>query len=194
MKYKATSFVELLRKVAIDYVRYGYYFYVIGKIPTTKDPKVFDEQIIKTYGITLCRMARKRRRDRGEAVVAYVRYGYRFVLLATDGKHHEVERWAFKDCRLAPIQLSGYTVGVKGGKVNVQMSLKRYRALRKLLSQIALHNEKKLTEFFRRISPFKFPGILRQQQKLLKMVNAKRKKAGLQLVKTSPSPTDDLPA
>jgi hypothetical protein len=185
MIHEAHSFVEMLRKVAIDYVRYEYYFYVLGEIPKKKDPKVFDEQIIKTYQITRCRMTRKRRRDKGEAVVAYVRFGYRFVLLATKGDHPEVSKWAFKDCRNTPIQLSGYTVGVRQGKPNIQMSLKRYRALRKLLTNIALHNDQKLADLFSRISPFSFPGILRQKQKLLKMVNQKRKKAGLLLIKSN---------
>lgn len=185
MKYEAHTLGEMLRKVAIDYVRYGYYRYLIIEIPRKKDPKVVDDTIIKTYQITYNYRSRALRKQAGKAVVVYVRFGHRFILLATEGKHEEVEKRNFLDCRQKPIHLSGYTVGVKGGKPNVQMSLKRYRALRKLLSKIALHNEKKLTDFFLRISPFKFPGIIRQQQKLLKMVNFKRKKAGLVIIKLS---------
>jgi DNA-binding Lrp family transcriptional regulator len=188
MKYEAHSLGEMLRKVAIDYVRYGYYRYLIAEIPRKKDPKLVDDTIIKTYGVTYNYRSRALRKEAGGAVVVYVRFGHRFILLATEGSHPEVEKREFLDCRVKPIQLSGYTVGVKGGKPNVQMSLKRYRALKKLLSQIALHNEKKLNDFFRRLSPFKFPGILRQQKKLLKMVNAKRKKAGLLKIEPYPLP------
>ena len=179
MKYEAYSLGEMLRKIAIDYVRYGYCRYLIAEIPRTKDLSAIDHKLLKTYGITYCRTRRARRRAKGEAVVAYVRFGHRFILLATEGGHAEVEKQNFKDCRLQPIQLSGYTVGVKNAKPCVQISQKRYRALRKLLSGIALHNQKKLTDFFTRISPFSFPEILRQKYRLLKMVNTKRKKAGL---------------
>ncbi|MCG6137078.1 MAG: hypothetical protein MET45_20995 [Nostoc sp. LLA-1] len=179
MKYEAHSLGELLRKVAIDYVRYGYYRYLVIQIPKAKDPKLIDEKILSAYRITYHRTKRARLKAQGEAVVAVVRFGHRFVLLATEGTHTELGKRLCLDCRVTPIHLSGYTVGVKDGKPNVQMSLKRYRGLKKLLTHTALHNENKLIDFFGRISPFKFPGILRQQQKLLKMVNAKRKKAGL---------------
>jgi hypothetical protein len=189
MLYEAHSLGEMLRKVAIDYVRFGYFRYLVLEIPRTKEPKAIDRSIITTYEITFHRTSRALKKAKGEAVVAYVRFGHRFILLATEGTHPEVDKRDFQDCRVKPIQLSGYTVGVKGvkglkgegqrSKVNVQMSLKRYRALRKLLSRIALHNERKLEDFFNRISPYSFPGIIRQKQKLLKMVNTKRKIAGL---------------
>ena len=186
MKYEAHTLGAMLRKVAIDYVRYGYFRYLIVEIPRKKDPKLVDDTIIKTYGVTYNYRSRALKKKAGGAVVVYVRFGHRFILLATDGRDAEVEKRAFLDCRITPIQLSGYTVSVKDKKPNVQMSFKRYRGLRKLLSKIALHNEGKLTDFFRRISPFKFPGILRQQQKLLKMVNVRRKKAGLGVIKPLP--------
>jgi hypothetical protein len=194
MKYEAHSLGELLRKVAIDYVRYGYYRYLVIEIPRKKDPKLIDEKILKNYDITYHCTKRARLKRKGQAVTVYVRFGHRFVLLATEGTNTELEKRDFFDCRVKPISLSGYTVGVKGGKPNVQMSLKRYRGLRKLLSQTALHNEGKLRDFFGRISPFKFPGILRQQQKLLHMVNAKRKKAGLTRINPTSSYTPSLKA
>jgi hypothetical protein len=194
MKYEAHSLGELLRKVAIDYVRYGYYRYLVIEIPRKKDPKLIDEKILKAYGITYHCTKRARLKRKGQAVTVYVRFGHRFVLLATEGTNTELEKRDFFDCRVKPISLSGYTVGVKGGKPNVQMSLKRYRGLRKLLNQTALHNEGKLRDFFGRISPFKFPGILRQQQKLLHMVNAKRKKAGLTRINLTSAYTPSLKA
>jgi hypothetical protein len=194
MKYEAHSLGELLRKVAIDYVRYGYYRYLVIEIPRKKDPKLIDEKILKNYDITYHCTKRARLKLKGQAVTVYVRFGHRFVLLATEGTNTELEKRNFFDCRVKPISLSGYTVGVKGGKPNVQMSLKRYRGLRKLLSQTALHNEGKLRDFFGRISPFKFPGILRQQQKLLHMVNAKRKKAGLTRINLTSPCTPSLKA
>jgi hypothetical protein len=179
MKYEAHSLGEMLRKVAIDYVRYGYYRYLIAEIPRTKNVNNVDQTLLKTYGITYCRTRRARERAKNKSVVVYVRFGHRFILLATEGTHTEIEKRNFRDCRLQPIQLSGYTVGIQNKKPNVQISLKRYRAVRKLLTRIALHNEAKLTDFFNRLSPFSFPGILRQKYTLLKMVNTKRKKAGL---------------
>ncbi|MBE9082847.1 hypothetical protein IQ278_12055 [Tolypothrix sp. LEGE 11397] len=179
MKYEARSFGELVRKVAIDYVRYGYYRYLVIEIPKAKDPKLIDEKILSTYRITYHRTTRARLKAQGEAIVVMVRYGHRFVLLATEGTHTELEKRQCLDCRVTPIHLSGYTVGVKHGKPHVQMSLKRYRGIKKLLIQTALHNENKLRDFFGRISPFKFPGILRQQRKLLNEVNQRRKRAGL---------------
>jgi hypothetical protein len=179
MKYEAHTLGEMLRKVAIDYVRFGYYRYVVRQIPKEKDPKPVDEKILKSYSITYHRTTRARLRQQGQAAIAYVRWGHRFVLLATEGHHAEVEKRSFLDCRTQPILLRGYTIGVRNGKPSVEIAPKRFRALKKLLYAIALHNEAKLTDFFERISPFHFPGVVRQKRKLLNMVNKRRKKAGL---------------
>ena len=188
--YEATNFGEFLRKIAIDYVRYGYFFYSVGIVPQRKDSKIFDEKILKKYEISFHRTTRARRKKEGIAVFAYVRFGYKMVLLSTEGDHPAFETWDYQDCRKNPIYISGYTIGIKNQKVNVQMSEKRVRALKKLLSSIALHNESKLTDFFKRMNRIFFPGIIRQEYKLLTMVNKKRKSAGLPRIRIL-APTDN---
>jgi hypothetical protein len=179
MIYEAKTFGAFLRKVAIDYVRYGYYYYSVGRI-RGKNLEAFDRKMIKTYDLSFHRTTRSRRRKQGLRVVAYVRFGDRFVLLATEGIHEQVDRWGFKDCRVTPIALSGYAVTVTGTTPVVRLSLKRYRGLRKLASsRVALYEKERLETFLEDISPYEFPAIIRQKQKLVKFINQRRRAAGL---------------
>jgi hypothetical protein len=116
--YEAKNFGEFLRKIAIDYVRYGYFFYSVGSVPQRKDSTIFDQKILKKYDISFHWTTRARRKKEGIAVFAYVRFVDKMVLLSTEGKHQAFETWDYEDCRIKPIQLSGYTIGIKNQKVN----------------------------------------------------------------------------
>jgi hypothetical protein len=148
MIYEAETFGKFIKKIAIDYVRYGYVYYWAGFIPLEKDPKLIDKKLIKTYDIRLCRMARKRKRDKGEIVFVYVRYRHRIVLLATEGEGIENVKPKFTDIRKSPLRLGSITIGLQGKKPSVRMSEKRFKGLKKFLLSIALHNQWRLNNFF----------------------------------------------
>jgi hypothetical protein len=172
----------LLRRVAIDFVRYQHYYYVSGTIPAQKDPRKTDRKLVATYGITHCRVTRLRERRRGRASIAYARLEHDFILMATAGTHVFFEEESPRDIRQNPYEIRGYSIGVKGGKPCVMIAPKRWKAIAKQAHALALHNEAKVTDYMGRISPFHFPGIVRQQQKLLRQINRRRKRASLSLI------------
>lgn len=192
-KYLAPTLGVFLHKIAIDYVRHGYYRYYQVRVNENKADQVerIDRKILNSYKVTYHYTTRSLRKKRGEANIAYVRFGLNIILLATDGElPEEVAKNAeqFLDIRQTPIRYSGYTILVrrilrKGGIEDftpvLRMSLRRQKAIRKQLLSISLHNRQKIVCYFQRISPFMYPGILNQKWKLLKTVNKKRKAGGL---------------
>lgn len=185
-KYVAESLGWFLRKVAIDYVRYGYVRYALCTIPEVKageeELRRIDRKLISTYRVTYHGTTRARRRAKGLANVAYVRYRRWFVLLSSEGMHDsdEFERLSPKDIREVPFVFCGYIVSLKRGKVQVAMTGRRMGRIEKIAKQIALHQEGKVRAFFLNIShSIHFPGVVRQKLKLLRSINQKRKRAGL---------------
>ncbi len=176
--YVADSLGWFLSKMAL-YLRYGYFFYSVIEIPEGRDLEKIDQKIVKTYEVSFCRVKRKRRREKGLSNAIYIRFDHIFILMATEGEHGYFGEIPFRDFRDEPLHFSGYSIGIKNGKPNVIISPKRFKAIRKQVSAIALHNETKLTSYFQRISPFKFAGISQQRWKLFREVNKRRKVAGL---------------
>jgi hypothetical protein len=82
----------------------------------------------------------------------------------------------------------GYSVGMKGGEPRVMVAPRRWKRIEEIGNEIALHNTAKVHDFFHRflgrVSPFSFPGIVRQKEKLLEDVNERRKTAGLTSIGT----------
>lgn len=195
-RYIAPSLGWFLRKVAIDYVRYGYMRYALRTIPegkaTDDELRRIDEKVIRTYRVTYHRTTRARRRAKGQANVAYVRYRRWFVLLSTEGDHEsdEFTRNAPKDIREDPFHFCGYVVSLKNGRVHVAMTRRRMERLEKIADTIALHREPKVAAFFLNIShSIHFPGVVRQKLKLLRVINKKRRRAGLARISwTIPDP------
>lgn len=185
-KYIAPSLGWFLRKVAIDYVRYGYVFYALNTIPERKSSEEelrrIDEKILRTFHITCHRTTRARRRAKGLANAAYVRYRRWFIVLWTEGAHEDdqFERSSPKNIRTIPFHFCGYLVSLRSGSVQVAMTKRRTERLRAIAEKIALHRESKVTAFFLGIShSIHFPGVVRQKLKLLRLINSKRKAARL---------------
>lgn len=177
----APSLGVFLRKIAIDYVRYGYVRYITRVIPHYKDPEPIDLKIIEHYDITWNHVKRKQRKAKGIANVVYIRWGHCWVLLATEGTQPEIEKRDFKDIRNAPLHVCGYSVGVRKGtgKVCVMVAPRRFRAIKKAVGNIALHNHAKVEGFIDGIAHVNYPEVLRQKQYLTKLTNRRRKIAGL---------------
>lgn len=171
-----------LRKVAIDYLRHGYTKYALRTIPEGKNLERVDWKIIKSYDVTFCRSTRARRRRKGLANVIYLRYGDRFILMASRGSHEVFDKIHSFDFAQTPLFFDGYTIGVKRNKPCVMIQPRRFHDIRKQILAICLHNQGKVEQGFRTISPFKFPEIIRQKRKLLGEINERRHTAGLKRI------------
>jgi hypothetical protein len=169
----------LIRRVAIDYVRFGYYRYVIRHIPLDKDPNVVDVKLIQTYIITQDRMVRLRRKQKGFANVVYVRQGHRFILLATEGTHPAFDRICWRDIRVAPLHLACYSIGVKAEKPCVRVARFTWKPIETYFLSIALRPTPEVEAKINNLRFYSFPGVIRQKLKLVKAINQRRKKAHL---------------
>lgn len=181
-KYEATTLGIFLWKVAYHYVKYGYCLYAVREIPEGKDLSGIDLKIRSAYQVTYCRMTRLRRKKDGLSNVVYIRYRRFFILLGTPGAHESFSRIVKHDINTVPLHFKGYSIGIKGGKPSVMISGDRMKKIAAIADVIALHNEKKLTSFFKRISPYTFPGVMGQIKELLFWVNRRRKRAGLSVI------------
>ena len=181
-KFEAESLGQFLRKVAIDYLRYGYTRYALRTIPEGKNLAKIDAKLMFIYQVAISRPQRARRRTKGLANVVYLRFGNRFILMADEGLHPQFDKLCFLDFRFKPLVFDGYSIGFRGGKPCVSICAKRFRSTRKNLLKIALHNQSKVEHYFDNVSPFSFPGIIRQKRKLLSDINKRRKAAGLRKV------------
>lgn len=173
-----------LRKIAIDYVRFGYTNYILRKIPDYKDAELIDHKLIDHYSVTWNRTARLRARRKGAANVTYIRWRHQWVLLATPGQHNEFYKRNHRNVLKAPLNVSGYSIGINRttGKVFVRLAPRRYSAIEKALKNIALHNHGKVTGFINSIAFVNFPEVIREKQQLTRLVNKRRKVAGLKKI------------
>lgn len=177
--------VQTLPKYLIrcsQYIRHGYLFYALGEIPSGKDPAHVDAKLLDRYQVSRCRMTRTLRRRAGEGNVVYLRLRDRFILMGSKGEHHFFQDERPSDCRVRPILISGYSLGVKRGKPCIEIAPDRLAVIAKSAQAISLHNEAKVTAFFAGISPLKFQGVIRQQKQLLDAVNDRRRRAGLAVI------------
>lgn len=173
------SLGDFLRRIAIDYVRYDYHRYVVRSIPQGKDVIVIDEKLCHAYDVTWCRMTRTRRRRAGIAVVQYLRWKHTFVLLATEGVHKAFNKLRSYNIRESPLHLCGYTIGIIGKSVSVQVSRRLWIRLEKLVRRVELQSVETIERTLESLPLYNFPGVIRQKHKLLHQVNHHRKQAGL---------------
>ncbi len=181
-RYVATSSAQFLRKIALDYIRYGYIRYALREIPAIKDVEAVDRKLIECYQITSCRSRRARRRAQKLSNVVYVRYGHTFVLLATEGKHQTFDQIMSHNFRIAPLLYQNYSIGIHSEKPDVRVRAMIWSKVKRRFEMIALHEK---TEVQRKLNalPFaRFPGIIRQKRKLVHRINARRKRAGLAML------------
>jgi hypothetical protein len=173
-----------LRRIAINYLRYGYYRWVLRVIPRDRDLTQIDTKLIQIYGVTLCRTTRMRQRRRGLAVVQYVRWGHTFILLATEGSHQQFDRLRSFDTRDTPIVISAYTLGVRSSRVMVEVRHRAWQAVTNRIHRQALYDRSIVEASIATLPFYRFPGVIRQMRDLVKAVNLRRRVAGLPLVET----------
>ena len=216
MEYRcvATSLEGFVQQLAVAYVTRGYFYYVVGQVPTAKNPADIDRKLVQKYGITWKKWKRAHRKQQGLANMQYIRYRRQFVLLCTEGQHvfRQRERDSIRDVRRVGIRACGYLISYRSGHVQVRIDDDTYRKLKAWYCDLALRRKRdKLVEEFYRFPFEPYAPIRRQAFNILREVNRKRRRAGYQVLPTSciwlkrrvikpfetaagDEPMDDLPA
>jgi len=134
MQYRCetTSVEGFVQQVAVQYLRHGYWFYVAGRVPVGKDPRLVDKKLIARYGITASSKERTRRKRAGLANLHYIRHDRFFLLMATHGQHRFFadETAQIRDARRQPIKFAGYAISHRNGRVCVRIEQTEYTQLK----------------------------------------------------------------
>jgi hypothetical protein len=205
MPYRAvvTSVEGFVQQIACCYLRHGYWFYVLGRVPGDKNPADVDAKLIAKYGIGVSESTRARRKRLGKANLQYLRHERTFVLLATKGEHDffQAEAQSIRDMRHVPLKYGGYAISYRrGGRTrdgqpdgklhaHVEIERRRYLLMKARFLELATHRsaETLALAFYR--FPFEpYAPIRRQMLNILRAVNQARKQAGYR-----PVPTEVLP-
>jgi len=197
MRYRAetTSVEGFVQQIACCYLRHGYWFYVLGKIPANKSPDMIDEKLIAKYGIAISESTRARRKRAGRSNLQYIRHESAFVILATKGEHpfFQAEADRIRDIRRVPIRYSGYSISYKpGGRkkdgsnddkwhAHVEIDRQRYLDLRAWFADQALRQSlQRLARQLYEIPIAPYAPVRRQMLMILREINRIRKLAGKQ--------------
>lgn len=187
----ATSIAGFVQQLAVGYVTNGYYFYVTGRIPSTKDPLKTDEKIILQYGIAVSKWTRARRKAAGKAKVQYLRFDRFYAILATHGEHpfFAAEAKQIRDIRKHPLHFMGYSIGCRRGHhdrrlhASVRIHRNRFQELKARLELLAVHGSvEELWDELRAVPFEPYAPVLDQMRIILRAVNRHRKLAGWELV------------
>ena len=188
-QHVATSIAGFIQQVAVGYVCRGYFFYVCGVIPESKNPSKTDEKIINQYGIAISKFTRSRQRRTGAAGIQYLRHGRFFVILATKGTHpfFQQEQNNIEDIRRTPLQFCGHSIGCvehdKKMRPSVRIARNRFKELKSEFTANAVHRSLgELERDFNRLPFEPFAPVRGQLLMLLRAVNRLRKTASLPLV------------
>jgi hypothetical protein len=178
---ETTSVEGFVQQLAVSYVGRGYFFFVAGSIPESKDPAKVDAKLLERYGIAVSKWTRCRRKQAGLANLRYLRYGRFFVILATHGQHRffEDEAESIRDARRTPIRFAGYAISFRGGHPHVRIDQTEYKELKAYFVNRAVHRSAEGLERELAAIPFEpYAPVRRQLLCILRAVNASRKVAG----------------
>lgn len=190
--HEAVSLRGFIQQIAVSYVRWGYFFYVVGEIPTEKDPTKTDEKILARYKVRRSRWSNARAKEKGRASVQYLRFQHTFVIMATGGEHLVREEEAMKDVRREPLKVFGYAIGYnqrageRAGHVSVRIEKPIYLDLKAYLAGLApkASLDVMLSEFAG-VRFEAYAGVRSQMLNILREVNRRREAAGLERVPLS---------
>ncbi len=195
MQYRAeaSSLTGFVQQIACCYLRHGYWFYVTGHIPASKEPRVIDQRLIQKYGIGVSESTRARRKRLRQANLQYLRLGSTFVILATKGHHKffEAEVNSIHDIRHTPLKIGGYSISYRrGGRTrsgekdlrwhsHVEIERRRYLELKAWLLELSVHRSaENLAQAFYEIPFEPYAPVRRQLLNILRAVNRSRKQSG----------------
>ena len=199
----AVSPEGFVQQLAVGYLLHGYWFYVSGFIPGSKNPENVDRKLVWKYGIGRSRSARARRKSVGIANIHYIRFEHRFLLLATHGFHpfYDDEEKNVRDARRVPIRFAGYSISVKPGgylrkvvsgmpakpdnkmRVRVQIQRNTYEEMKAyFIDRATRRSAEQLGEELYNV-PFEPYAPVRQQMlNILRLINKFRRAAGQESV------------
>jgi len=204
-RYLATSVAGFVQQLACNLLPHGYWFYVQGCVPQGKDPARVDAKLLARYGVAISRQTRARRKQAGQANVHYLRHGPHWILLASHGEHRffQAEQGNVRDVRKAPIHFAGYSLTVRQGgflkkqdpeepstpdgkqRVRVQIGREPYRDLRASCLELATRRSAEQLSRELYCLPFEpYAPVRRQLLKILRLVNKRRRAAGLDEIST----------
>ena len=203
-RYEATSPEGFIQQLVTNLFANGFYRYVCGWVPAGKDPKALDAKLLAKYRIAVSATERQRRKAAGRANLHYLRHGRFWVICATAtgaSEFFEAERENIRDVRDVPLKAFGYSVrvargqflrksspdepAVKDGKYRVRVLIQRERYLDLKAYFLDMALPLPVDELARAFAgvPFEpYAPVRRQLVTLLRLVNRKRKTAGLDLV------------
>lgn len=180
--YEITTLGQFLFKVVHHFADHGFYYYVFWELPEARDLKKIDQKIAIRYGADQPRWKRFQDRQKGRVVVRYCRYDRHALLITTEGKREEslfFERERWDDLRVNPIRIWKYSIGVYQEKGELRLRKETIRSAERVLERVALEPDGSAQKYLNGISPFTYPGIIRQKKKLVRNVNKRRHEAGL---------------
>jgi hypothetical protein len=190
---EAASVNGFVQQLACNLVNKGYWYYVVGQVPPRKDPAAVDAKLIEMYKLDQSKWVRARRKAKGLANVAYLRYERFFILLATAGEHILYQREAaVRDFRRQPIRFHGYSIGCGKGSdgryhASVLIDPDTFNEVRAYLLGLAVHRSpEQLQHHLEHVFPFMpYARVRRQLLRLLREVNEARRAAGYEEVPVS---------
>ena len=175
-----TSVAGFIQQLAVCYVGRGYWFYVTGQIPESKDPSAVDRKLIARYGIDLSKYQRHRRKREHKANLQYLRYQRFFALLATSGQHpfFDEEKTLIRDIRKSPLLFAGHAISYKQGHPHVRIAKDAYQELRAYLLNMACHASHETLEKILLTAPYEaYAPVKKQLLSIAEAVNQARKQA-----------------
>jgi hypothetical protein len=162
----------------------------MGRVPDGKDPRAVDEKLIARYGVAVSKFTRARRKRAGLSNVAYLRLGHVFLLLATRGLREHLffteEEANIRDATRTPIKIGGYAVGFRRGRASVRIERETFGLIKGQFTGSALTRSAEGLEAAILALPFEpYRPVRRQIFEIVRLVNRRRKLAGLPLVSAS---------
>ena len=208
MQYRcvAASPTGFVQQVAVHYLVHGYWFYVQGCVPPDKDPALIDAKLIAKYGIGVSRQSRCRRKAVGIANIHYIRHGSEFLLLATHGHHpfYDEEGGNIRDARRVPVLFEGYSLSVQRGgflrktdldalperdnrwRARVQIQRGECLLLKAYFLDHAIRwSAAAIADALFHVPYEPYAPVRQQMLNILRLVNDKRRAAGLQTIDAS---------
>lgn len=180
--FVADSVSAFVRRLAVNLIPNGYWFYVAGSIPSDKDPTAVDSKLIELYDLNQSKHVRYRRRLAGQASVAYVRYQQEFILLATHGEHVFFEREAgqIHDLRRRPVRFHGYSISYRNGHASVRIHQEEFARLRSQLIECSITwPADRLVQSIEHLPFEPFAPVRQQIRSLVRQAMRHRQAAGL---------------
>jgi hypothetical protein len=190
MQYRceATSVEGFIQQLAVQYVAHGYWYFVTGRVPPTKDPAAVDRKLLERYGIERSKWSRARQKQGGRANLHYLRYQDFFVLLATEGAHQffDAERGQVKDLRRTWLKAFSYEVGFRNGHALVRIERGEYRRVKSYFLEVGIHRSAtELADRIFRLGYVPYQPVYRQVRRMVWDLNRARKRAGYEPVSLS---------